>query len=633
MKKTRLISALALLLSALMLFSACSVNYRTADYTDYLSLTEAGYKNLKLEIAKMKVEDEDVWKHINGLRYEHKKAKDPATDVAAPLAKYDVLELRYFLCDEKGYVVQHNFTIDERTTPVKGELSLGATLSLPLGYEKDLDHLSASLENSLFLSNSGEVKFNDYWIEYSNVGADAVKHETLPLVVFGTYNSVQSSNIAGSLNSTTATTPIHLAYFAALEAEGKPLPENSAEVAIYLGLKKIFAEGKGLTPTKKTSGTINIVTYSSADKLTNAETTATRVEIPYALDVSKDGKTDEGATITFSFKGAAYSELAASGAFKTTYKFPEDAKGTYTADGKSHEKKNVSCTAYVYFEKRTGYDCPDYNADFITNTLKEEGFKPTGEDIVAEHFAYTKQKLQHACDEIAKKEATSRLWDKVMVNTQVLDLPSRNVEQHVKAIRDSYKSAAYDMGYMAQMKIDNFEDFVVQYIAAIEGKTYATYADVEDAWYAEARQAVKTNLLTYYLAELLGVRYTDGELEAQLAEKHAAWAKKQAADMIAAFTPKENATDKEKQNLKDTLAYYGYSDVSEIKAEDFPLEMYIESYGEENLYGGIQLDRVIRELYAVNYVSENGNATYKDTDFDPNLLPTDLDSHEGHNHD
>ena len=120
-----------------------------------------------------------------------------------------------------------------------------------------------------------------------------------------------------------------------------------------------------------------------------------------------------------------------------------------------------------------------------------------------------------------------------------------------------------------------------------------------------------------------------------LEEKHAVWAQKQAADMIAAFTPKENATDKEKQNLKESLLYYyGYSDVSEIKPEHFTLDVYVENYGKENLYGGYQLDRVMNALYDLNYGSGNtGSATWKDVDLDFSALPTDVDSHEGHNHD
>ena len=100
MKKTkRLISAAALLLAALMLFSSCAVTYRDVDAAEYVSLTEGfDFKNITLSsdvvLDKMIVKDSDVAAHINNLLYAEREAVKDGVNREGPFAKYDMLTVR-----------------------------------------------------------------------------------------------------------------------------------------------------------------------------------------------------------------------------------------------------------------------------------------------------------------------------------------------------------------------------------------------------------------------------------------------------------------------------------------------------------------------------------------------------------
>ena len=75
MKKTRrILSLTALLLVAVTLLTSCGVNYRTADAADYVSISDAGYKNVALSVDKTIISDEDIAQIIFELQFKNKTA-------------------------------------------------------------------------------------------------------------------------------------------------------------------------------------------------------------------------------------------------------------------------------------------------------------------------------------------------------------------------------------------------------------------------------------------------------------------------------------------------------------------------------------------------------------------------------
>ena len=122
MKKTRsLICATALLLAALMLFSACSVNYRTADTAEYISIAEADFNRITMSVDKMLVDDNDVQKTIDDARFEKKQPKkngagEIITDDVGAVSQYDVVDFRVILYDKQGNLVSSDFELDAKAT-------------------------------------------------------------------------------------------------------------------------------------------------------------------------------------------------------------------------------------------------------------------------------------------------------------------------------------------------------------------------------------------------------------------------------------------------------------------------------------------------------------------------------------
>lgn len=239
---------------------------------------------------------------------------------------------------------------------------------------------------------------------------------------------------------------------------------------------------------------------------------------------------------------------------------------------------------------------------------------------MAEHRKHVKDTLQAECDASAKTEAMSRLWDTVRKNATLIKEPTRNIKKYVKDYMDYFKSMYYDQGYKDQktssgaLVYKSFESFVFASFSANFGEKYETMEAVENSLYAKGKEESKDRLLAYYLADALGIRYTEDELENLAKEKGTAWAKKQMADMKDAFTPDANATEEEKKNLSATLLYYyGFNSVEEIPDDFFTWETYVETYGEEYLYYVYHADAVMEKLYELNYKADGtGTLTYKD---------------------
>ena len=96
--KKRILSVLALVVLAAMLFSSCAINYADEDMSQYISIEESGYKGITLseKIDKVIVHDEDLRKQIFvKLR---KEIKDAATE-SGLIEKFDEVFIHTFAID------------------------------------------------------------------------------------------------------------------------------------------------------------------------------------------------------------------------------------------------------------------------------------------------------------------------------------------------------------------------------------------------------------------------------------------------------------------------------------------------------------------------------------------------------
>ena len=657
MKKTRkLICAVAMLLAALMLFSACSLNYGKVDPAEYVKFKDGfNLKNIVIDINKMKVEDDDVTAYIEKLLYDNRKEVE-MTDKTGPLSLYDVLSLRTFVYDDKGNLVEHNFGINSKATDLKeGEIALHDGKILSLGYGGGLNTgFLAELENSLFLEAETPFKYEEHAIIYNNIGIKAAAINSMPLIGYVTYTSKYSKDSALDTTGKSVTTasPIHFGKLAEKDLPGT----NSYDEAIYLGLQELFdyLEEKGETMTPSTTKTIKIRVYPTAKGVpADAVNTATSVNVAYDIDCSNlvDGTSYKEAEITVKLVGTVAQDISGDGAAIVSYTYPSDDTTEYTtASGAKEKRAGKKCDVYVYFENKTAYERPEHDKTFIIDTLKFETELTDEEDIIDAHRESIRKELQDACDEKAKKQAISRLWDKAVENAQLIEVPKANVKKYVKEQMDYAKAMYYDYGYSSIY--ETFESFMTKYYYTKEGDdgkdiTFPTLDAIEEDLWKDGQKLVLKNLLVYYIADQLDIRYTDAEVLAMMQEKGAVWAKEQIEaarkEILDTYTveklkstypdTKKNPTDKKTQK-EELFAEYGatsYEDclakmLAETKCaswEEFAKkyypddsanwETYVENFGEEYLHGVYHAEAVQAKLYEVNFGA--GNVEYKDVPY------------------
>lgn len=635
MKQTkRIISVVALLLAALMLFSACSVDYRKVDPGKYIQLGETTYKSLKVTVDRQLVTDDDVLYYINNLRYTDHKVKSGDPNQPGAIDPYDVLIYRTYIYDDAGNLVSHDFAVASKSETSDESVStvpVNNYPTLPIGYGINKG-LAAEIESRLL--SSGAL-FQTHWTRDNNIGSvTAGGIDKVPVVAYLTYNSkYASSGVDSDVSSIgqadeSAVKPVHFEpYFT------KETGENDFKEAIYLGLKAIIEAQAGtedlLTPGYDTDKEITIHVYPKDSALpSDAVTNATTAYINYNLDF-------EGATtapkysrgdIKVKLNGAVVLDMGAEGAFQLQYKFPADAyedtdpDGKYTdKDGNEHNKNNTTCTVWVYLQERQGYTCPEYDESFIRNTL---GFQTTEADVVKAHKNFIKKMLQDECDAEAAVLAKQKLWEAACNAALMIKEPKRNLKNYVKETLNQYKYYYYDLGYKNQ-GYKNFEEFLVT-MYTIDGSAYTTQEEIENALYEEAKEMAKKNLTTYYLADAFGVRMSDEQLENELVTRGTAWVGEVVAEMKRLLDAQAKDADEEDKGAstasqdvqsvaQELLSYLSFTSSEEVPADIVTWEYYRDYFGEENLYAAYHLDLVAEELYKLNL----SNITYNDIDYVP----------------
>ena len=636
MKKTRLISAVALLLTALMLFSACSINYRTADASKYVHLSEEAYKNLKVTLDRSVVDADDVTEYINKMLYnDYKVAKGEAEgggkDQPGEFVKHDVLTYRLFLYDNGGKLIEHDFAIASKTDTASATISVNEYPYLTLGYGLNKG-LKAEIESKIM-----GALFQTHNSADNNIGTTtAGALSSVPVVAYLTYTSNYASSsangsvdTAGSKDNSTIK-PIHLEPYFSKETVG----ENDFNEAIYLGLKQVIENQVAndpenlVTPGKDNVITINV--YPVGTELpSNATVDAKTAHISYNLDFLKNTETPDyrrgEIKVTFNAAVTMRDDSEDAGAFKVEFTYTAenstvDTDGNFkTAAGNVVTAANAKCTAWVYVHSRQAYTCPEYNADFITNTLN---FTTTEADVVAAHRESIRKMLQDAVDAEVAAAAKKAIWEAASKATTMIKEPKRNIKNYVKGVLNKYKTYYYDYGYKNQTTADgtpyykDFEAFLVTIYSE-----YSSQAAIESALYDEGKEIIKKNLLAYYLADALGIRYTTEQMDVMIVEKGHAWAAAVVNEIRRTLngTLGESTAPEDVQTAaSEILSYYynsttgGYYITAADVTDDFVTwETYLAMYGEENLSGAYHVDLVAEKLYELNV----NNITYTTKDY------------------
>ena len=646
MKKTRrLISAAALLLAALMLFTACgaSIKYSEVDPAKYVTIADKDYKELVLSVDRMLVKEKDVTEYINKLLYTDYKEKYPdttGTNQPGTLSKHDVITYRTYVYDKKGNLVQHDFAVTKATDTTK--VTVDESLSLPLGYGINKD-LPAEIENAILESG---VLFQSVQVVYNNIAdEDAVGLKTIPAIGYLKYNSTvvgdnSSSSTPGKGDTTVK--PVHFVPYMNKAEQG----EHDFMEAIYLGLKTLIEaqyaadSNNPVKPSGETSKVLNINVYPVGTEIPAnvKEPTATSVAINYNLDFSgaTTSATAQSGTIKVTLLGAVTLLAEDGAAFKTTYSFPDDATGEYkNAAGETLKIKDAKdCEVYVYVDSRQQYTCPEYDSKFVLETLKFETDLTEADAVIAAHRESIRKQLQDESDELARKDAIKKVWAAVCDKATFVKVPERNIKNYVKQNMAWYIYLYYDpnqyfpngaKNYETSTGVlvyDDFDEFLASYyvVSNDDGSTttFKSEKEVRAHLYAEGKEIAKNNLLAYLLADLLDLRYTAEELEALKNEKGAAWIKERVDELRAELTVTVETPSAEKEKIEKTLAQLGFKNAAEIPDDYLTMEDYVTTYGDvDTLYGLYHVEAIAEKLYELNYKNggEDATLTYKDVDY------------------
>ena len=506
MKKTRkILSLVALLLASVTLFTACGVNYRTADAADYVTIGEKGYKNVALSVNKTIITERDIDKALFALRFENKtEIKEDATD--GKVKQYDVVDLRLAIYDDKKNLVFSQFGIDatkynekdSNKKPLYTVAPVGG-LSLAIGYgefaHKEITLDSGSkltlpveflkgLENALYPSENAGLKAEDHQIkglwkdkEKTQVAVDT----PVPyLDGFFTVTYTPGYEKDGVTNPGTSTGPVTIDTYM---YEGKEQGTNSYTEAIYLGLAKyaekhdLYCKGNG-SPIL-----IHVVPTASTEALPEGD--ASSVYIKYDLDFEDPKKTNYKAgtistSLVFAYiihdtagEGAAEPLLAkpipGADGKELTWTPGSTYEGEYKSGTTTEKMAGKTFTVRAYIEKRTAYDFATEDAD-VAKLIKEkgghdhiEGLTGTDADVISKYRDHLMEEMQEAADEDARLTAMTLLWQ------QAVKLSSADGKKSSHSFAKAYRNDEveylkylyYDMGYSG--RYDSFKEFAVSY--------------------------------------------------------------------------------------------------------------------------------------------------------------------------
>lgn len=609
--KKRILSVLALVVLAAMLFSSCAINYADEDMALYVSIDESGYKGITLseKIDKVIIHDEDLRKQV--FMKLREKIEDANTE-SGLIEKFDEVYIHTFAVDEDGDIAMTTLNYDTE------KKTLGSAEALLVGYGLNKDMLK-EIEQKLYdetdPSNIVKVDIADHLLDYKGATDDKVPTGSF---VFVTYSTFSSSNIPGQSSTTTPVT-VNTDLFLK-EEQGT----NDYYEMISLAIKRINDNAVANEDDKyaKVGKTVTVRIFPTAtpdEEITGSEDQTT-VNLKYDIDFDTAGGSnyDKG-TLSFTVKGTAFLAEGEAGTAEENrkatpiimdYTFPEDYEGQYTKDGKKVDLKGVKTTVYLYLTSKTSYEVPEYDNPETEEEIaalkaaianKDLGnFTSDTEDITElkkEFEAHLRTDMEKDYVADAEKKALEAIWEQVAANAQVLQLPEANVDAYVQNIIDNIKTYytqytniqivergnigakgySISTGYIiatpaATEKYDSYKDYALEMYKE-EGYQVETFAQLEATLRNEAEVAVKKMMLTYRLADLLGIDTSDAKYTQRRDAEAAKWIKDTTAEYV-------------KQ--------YGYSPA--LTAVD-----YENSYGgKENLHGAYLLEEVKEKLYEMN---------------------------------
>lgn len=489
------IIAFLIILSSVLSLSACdkNVNYLKDDLSKYIEISEADYKNYKLDIKYDSVDSSDVDRKIMQLLYQNKNASpeyNGGNVKNLPISVGDTVYIYY-----RGYTVDENGVERdiEKSSNLTGEIySLGiGSGKMVKGFEEGLVGKNPNDYEEFELIKSGKVKATDViYLSYSVMLPD------------GTMYSRQNERIDLSASYTDDIYGIGFSKFFTGATVGSKIPSSQT-----------FEMEDG-----------SAVYYEmTVNYKTNCEKNPITVDVHFPMDYSN-----------------------------------------------SEELRGVDAKFDVYVRYINIYKTPEYNDEFIKNTLKiteEDLAEYEGGTLVEKHRAKILEELTADNEERRKSIKEEAMWDYYNSKVKVKKLPKNDVD-------DVYEEYYYET-------VTTYQTYYAYAYDSLDAFARAYYKlsaneDWQDYITERAKGVIVEKMLFYYIIRREGFIPEKSEFETLyqnvVNEYLDYYANQFYKSELDAIKDEEEKAKKLSEIKEEMLSYYGDTYFDEIVYYDYALE-------------------------------------------------------------
>ena len=632
----KLISVMALLLVLATLLSSCGVNLAKANMADYVSLADGTHTSVKLTVDRTNVYKESVRQAI----YEALRGK-AGTDKTGDetFEKFDTVQLHTVIFNQKGEIVSTSLSVKIDSTKDQAT-SFGDAESISLGFGANREVL-ADIEAQLL--DAVDVKYVKNHLFTPTISEkDKVSTNSILLVTY----TASTASVSGTAAKTSSPVilPGHM-YAANADNSGfkDGFEKDPYLAAIYQALEDLstYKESEDATEYKyapvvnKAKDAITITVKPTSEKPADHKngTTGAGAVTVYAdisFDTSNDKTDADGKVTEKTFEeGKIYTTVRGmiGGEGKTF--ITADNIVIYEKDDKEEENEDalegeldvivlpVKVTPYpdmIEYDNPTSDEEIEALTAFIKTELEKKGITPETDlaKLKAQFEQLTFDKLDEELGYYAKAEETAKnkIWAEIVKKATVLKYPEKNVRDYVKDQEEILEYMYYNgeypsIGYYHSWSVyqgavdkDGFKlspKSVTSIPASETGKyknwkEYAadqydeeTYSGVRSQLYEEGYAREKEMMMTYYMAEKLGITIDDAKYNELIKADAEAWIKQQ------------------KENYEEQLDY----------APTITVADYEEAMGGKEMLRGAHLLKLVKdELFKITV--DKGGLTYND---------------------
>ena len=197
--------------------------------------------------------------------------------------------------------------------------------------------------------------------------------------------------------------------------------------------------------------------------------------------------------------------------------FPYD----YTA---STSLRNEDAYFEVYVEKVQKYESPEFNDEFVLNTINSDGSSVTldmlneyeGNSLTEKLRAYISAAIYEEYEENYKAMVEEKMWDYYIKTAEIKRYPGTKVDEVYREYEDDvyyqYEQTGGSLQNSYTEEYEYYED-IDSFAVAYLGLTYSENQDWRSHLLEMSKSLIKERLILYYLLDKEGLMPTDEELQ------------------------------------------------------------------------------------------------------------------------